>query len=227
MNIKQNRQQLIDALRNNNTLEIERLKSLVDTQFLFHQLRKQQTQDAYLLAPLLPESALLSVLGSAAREGDMGMIQQLVTLCDPSARDNRALQEAAAGGQLECIKFLLPLSNLASSGSGWDALAVAAYWGRLECVKYLIHHFDPQANEQKSLRQAAEYAAGEDGDMACVEFLYSYCNPRIALEMAIKEGHYSNEAVHILEFLVAQCNREQLQDAIGPEIKRTSLARKI
>lgn len=196
MNTKQNRQQLIDALRNNNTLEIERLKSLVDTQFLFHQLRKQQTQDAYLLAPLLPESALLSVLGSAAREGDMGMIQQLVTLCDPSARDNSALQEAAAGGQLECIK-------------------------------YLINHFDPQANEQKSLRQAAEYAAGEDGDMACVEFLYSYCNPRIALETAIQEGHYSNEAVHILEFLVAQRNREQLQDAIGPEIKRTSLARKI
>jgi len=217
MNTRSNGDLFVDAVYNNDTLEIQRLQPLVNTLRLFDRLRLTKSiQDLSLFASFLTPSEWLGFLERAANEGNVQMLVMLLPFGDASARGNAALRRAAASGQMECVKILLPLSNPNTpSDWDWNALIVAAYWGQLECVRYLIDHIDPRAHNEHALRKAVEHVVEEDGSMECVEFLLPHCNAHIALQTLLEDEYHTPEAVKILQDLVCRQERAHLQNEIG------------
>lgn len=215
MNTQPNRELFVTAVYNNDPFEIQRLQPLVNTSFLFRQLKLEKSvHDLSLFVPFLSPSEWLGHLEHAVEQGHLQMVEMLLPFGDPSARANAALERAAAAGQMECLKILLPLSSL-NTPSNWNALIVAAYWGQLECVRYLIDHIDPCAHNEKALRKAVEYVVEQKGNMECVDFLLPHCNAHVALQTLLENGEDTVEAVKILHNLVCRQERAHLQNEIG------------
>lgn len=66
-----------------------------------------------LLIPLSDPTAYPLALKIAAGEGHPECVQALIAVTDPKANHSMALQYAACCGQWDCIRLLLPLSDLA------------------------------------------------------------------------------------------------------------------
>lgn len=215
MNARSNRDLFVDAVYNNDTFEIQRLQPLVNTSFLFRQLKLEKSvHDLSPFVPFLSPPEWLGHLENAVEQGHLQMVEMLLPFGDPSARDNAALRRAAAAGQMECLKILLPLA-VSNPLSDWNALIVAAYWGQLECVRYLIDHIDPRAHNEHALRKAVEYVVEQEGHMECVEFLLPYCNAHVALQTLLENDYHTPKAVEILQDLVCRQERAHLQHEIG------------
>ncbi|KAJ7595588.1 ankyrin repeat-containing protein [Mycena floridula] len=88
----------------------------------------------------------------AASHGSLSLLKQFVKWdADLNAPDHpTALYEAAQGGHLETVKFILEHGVDVNAKAGWwgCALAAAAAEGKIELVKYLLNHgADPNAHD--------------------------------------------------------------------------------
>ena len=115
-------------------------------------------------------------LCSAASEGDArGVRIALAAGADPRLWDEdcrTALMFAAYGGNPECVRLLLPLSDPdACDSSGYTALKIAVQYGRGDCVPDLAKASDTGL----MLMWALLHGHGHDW---MVETLLPHCDPR-------------------------------------------------
>lgn len=95
-------------------------------------------------------SEQLEAIKTAAQNGELNTLQELHTqlmaqhsgfIENPNAREllqTQPIAEAAAGNHIDCVRFLLPWSDL--QGSWNRALHSAVEHGHSECVKLLLPH---------------------------------------------------------------------------------------
>lgn len=119
----------------------------------------------------------------------------------PKAHGYPALIDAAAGGSLEAVKRLAPLSEPDRLG---EAFLAAAQHGRMDVARWLLPFFDPLANESQALREAAR-----NGKVEMVEMLLPLSDPQAknsqALRLALAEGEL--EVAFLLKNAIASMNR--------------------
>ncbi|ABO55129.1 ankyrin repeat domain-containing protein [Burkholderia vietnamiensis] len=124
-----------------------------------------------------PDAWGKTLLMHAAASGDSETLRLMLPFGDPHARDrdgSTALMLAATGeeaGSAECIRILLPLSDVkaADSVNHDTALMTSAQIGNVESVLALLPHSDPNAINADG-RSALAFAAAE-GNEACVRAL--------------------------------------------------------
>lgn len=102
----------------------------------------------------------LSALSHAAELGRSWLVQELLARGDHGREeDSRALFLAARAGKAECVRLLIPSSDLLSKKG--RCLKVAAIHGRLDCVRLLLPAMGdspPSLNIFAQARQAAASA---------------------------------------------------------------------
>lgn len=141
---------------------------------------------------------------------------------------------AMASNYTDCIELLIPFWDHADRGSfintaiyhdrietlnfliqkGWSeehyntALSFAARKGHVKCVKSLL----PVANSKAECSRALwEATVGRHTE--CMELLYDYSDPHIALEVLRGRFPHKAKSYALLEDLIARKQREHLLDA--------------
>lgn len=74
------------------------------------------------------------LLLEAARRGETDKVKSLILLCDPTFERSKALTISVIGGHIDCVKILIPVSDLPNS----PALSWAVEYGRIDCVDLLV-----------------------------------------------------------------------------------------
>jgi ankyrin repeat protein len=164
----------------------------------------------------------------AARNGDaVGLREALAMGANPNGSDGLGrpyvLFEAAARGQTECVKILLPLVDASVVSRGGDALMPAAKSGNIECVKLLLPYCQPTRQNEAGL--SALMIAAQSGSAECVKLLLPLSDPLAvdlygcgALEHAAIGGN-AEIARLLLEFCdprrVSESGRTALMFAAG------------
>ena len=167
----------------------------------------------------IPKSVLGSALVLVADEGNIGLVEQLISLkADinvPFGDNGRtALQAAAKGGHMEVVETLLAygadINASAGDTRGRTALQAAAEQGHTEILKELLANgADVNASACMDYGRTALQAAAEQGHTEIVEELLangadvnaSACTDygRTALQAAAEKGH-----MEIVEELLAK-----------------------
>lgn len=151
-----------------------------------------------------------SSVGIAARNGDLGLVQQLVWHGRPvDVRDNRGwtpIHEAAANGHTGCLDFLLRLDVDVEWKTFEEetSLLLAARGGHFECCRALIG-YSANVNTTTKENFAPLWEAVNVDSMECVKLLLrngAHINHQIytgytALHTAAEKGHAT-----ILAYLV-------------------------
>jgi ankyrin repeat protein len=139
-----------------------------------------------LLSHCNPEANNSYALRCAAANGHFAIVELLIPHSDPHANDSQALTHAAANGHLAIARLLLP--HYDPKAYGLQPLSQAARYGHLAIVELLLPHSKPKANDSQALALAAY-----NGHIAIVDFLLPHSNPRAdnsyALTLAAKNGH--------------------------------------
>ena len=101
-------------------------------------------------------------------------VLQLSKQYDHSFFDARVHLQAAQGGQLECLKYLMDhvsgLSAGASSGSWFSVLATAAKYGHLDCMQLAYENMSNHIMWH-NIKEVADSAAGA-GQLDCLKFCF-------------------------------------------------------
>lgn len=134
-------------------------------------------------------TAAYDALIKAVRVGDIERCQVLVTQCDPTAQNNRAIKTASCCGHVEVVKLLLKCGCDASVSDDW-AIAVASDNGHVEVVKLLLAYSgDAIVRDSPALIYASE-----EGHLEVVRLLLEYgcdatARDSLAVIYASGEGH--------------------------------------
>ena len=114
----------------------------------------------------------------AARKGHKEIVELLLPLSDPKAKNSEALREAAMNGHKEIVELLIPVADPKANDS--EALYWAACSGHKEIVELLIPVADPKANDSEAL-----YWAACSGRKEIVELLIPVSDPAVAAELGL------------------------------------------
>lgn len=152
-----------------------------------------------------------STVGIAARNGDLGRVQELVWHGRAvDVRDNRGwtpIHEAASNGHSGCLEFLLRLENVDPEWKTFEeetALLLAARGGHFECVRALVG-YNADVNNTTKENYSPLWEAANSDSIDCVRLLLrngAHINHQIytgytALHTAAEKGHAT-----ILAYLV-------------------------
>lgn len=137
------------------------------------------------LAQLAKQRNLYIDLVRASHRGELATIDALLAQgADPKEEDSRPLRQAAGAGHAECVRKLLPHSDIPES----NALVWASAAGHIECVRILIPEGKPSGKGCQAL-----VAAAKNGHAECVKLLIPASFPAQdsshALRMAARNGH--------------------------------------
>ncbi len=109
------------------------------------------------LDEVLSSAAINGVaIQTAASNGQLDILKELLSVSTDIHVNTHALQGAAENGHVECVRQLIPASDPKENDS--LSLQWAAYNGHVECVRLLMPVSDPEA-AKKSLERA-DYAHG-------------------------------------------------------------------
>jgi len=185
MNNKDITRQMEQAVTNNDLELLKRLTATLPTPLSFH--------------PLL----------IAAQNGQLGMVEYLIPLCDPKAKNSLALRIAVQNGWIDVVKTLMPVSDIKAEKSA--ALIMAAGKGFVEIVKELLPHSSPKAQKSRALGVAVQL-----GHQACVELLYPVSHPIAALkELQFRFPNRPEKWQLLEDAMQAQRQRKRLQKVVG------------
>lgn len=132
----------------------------------------------------------------AVKMGDIERCQVLVTQCDPTYDDNRAITTASINGHLEVVKLLLECGGDATA-QGNQAIINASWYGHLEVLKLLLEHGGDATTQDNQ----AIINASENGHLEVVKLLLecgadATAQANKAIICANEEGH--TEVVKLL-----------------------------
>lgn len=195
--------------------------------------------------PLSNPRAFESVaLVHAAERGDVAMVRVLMDVCDPKAHNSRAfvqacakghlevaqllyavstpktarfaLVEAAWGGHVDVVEWLLGFVHANPRANASRALQKAVQGGHWGCVEMLLPLSNPRADSSRVLQVAS--AAGR-ADM--VERLMEVCAPEEALGAMTRQKVVEEQ----VQALRAAIEKRNLQQAVGPHMGAVRKAR--
>lgn len=133
--------------------------------------------------PAANQTHLDQRLAASAASGSLDAMRRLILDgANPRFDKGLALAKAAKNGHAECVRFLIPISDMAES----SAVCLAALHGHIECVKLLASLCDHKANAL-----ALGWAVG-NGHMECATILASALDPEGDLDY----GHDLRVAAH-------------------------------
>lgn len=162
-----------------------------------------------ILATPLPRPISFYPLVLAAQNGQLEMVEYLIPLCDPKAKNSLALRMAVQNGWLEVVKVLMPVSDIKAEKS--TALILASAKGFGEIVKELLPQSSPKAQNSRALGAAVQH-----GHPACVELLYPVSHPIAALKKLKFRFPNRPEKWQVLEDLMqSERQRKLLQKVVG------------
>ena len=93
------------------------------------------------------------LLCESAIAGDVVALRELLGRgADAKKNDSRALREASRYVHEDCIKELIPVSDVSACFS--EALCLASFAGSLNCVRMLLPFSSPKDNDSEALRWA-------------------------------------------------------------------------
>lgn len=175
-----------------------------------------------------------TALMMAAERGHSKCIEQLSAGSDMNAQDrsngwtalmwaSRVNRDPAglnpSGDYVECIKTLMPLSNVnARDDKGWTALMIASNWGNQACVEALISASDATLVDHDG--QSALMLAAKNGHTECVEKLLPFSNIH-ALDSegcsAFDHASYANHSkvTQILGSRLAELTAQEIEAHMG------------
>ena len=145
-------------------------------------------------------------LVKACERGDLEEVRKRIPWTLPTLNQSYPLSMAAAFGHVECVKELLPVSNVERYGG--RAMAYASSKGQTSCVEILV----PFAHED-NFEQCFSIAAGRNYGAVIDILAQSNTNPVYiagAMQSAVREGH-----ANALSALVAHlCDTHLVQDKL-------------
>lgn len=152
----------------------------------------------------------VDLLVVAAKEGNSVLVGDLLATVDARDNDSAALRWAAAGGHVECVTLLLPVSEPAANDS--QALVWAAMAGSTECVRVLLPFCEVEEDKIRAISSAVVH-----GRFECVELLYDWCDPNRVLQTLSNHQYASYYRREIARFqeLMPQKQKEVLEQVIG------------
>lgn len=124
---------------------------------------------------------------NATQQGHARCVEQLIPFCDPRANDSLALRIAVITGSPECVKILIPHSNLEGEE---PALLAATFRCRLDCIALLAPESSAEVN-RKARELAAMYGFA-DALLLLISPQLGFVaelNGQQPLENAAKQGH--------------------------------------
>lgn len=122
---------------------------------------------------------IIDLLIVAAKEGNTHALRQELTKNNPLQTTlDKALETAAAWGNTECVRILLPHASPVNS----PALHLAAQFGQTQCVGELIAWSNPKDSESHALFLACEYEYTE-----CIDLLYDVSDVELVLRNLKKD----------------------------------------
>lgn len=138
-------------------------------------------------------------LFDAVKQGNVGLVEELMQIVDPAARCNHAIVLAAEYGHIEVVRLLLGDPRVSSAENLNDATGMAALRGHTGIVKLLLAN--PNVNPAGSDNHAFAWATLR-GHVEIVRLLLA--DPRVdpaaednrALGVAVGHGHV--EVVRLL-----------------------------
>ena len=163
--------------------------------------------------------SILEKINKAVIFNNTEQLSILITQCKKSiVTMTEALNLASVNGHAECVKLLIPVSDLKSNDS--CALRLASRNGHTECVKLLI----PVSNA-KDIDSFALRLASENGRTDCVELLL----PHSDISSWDKEvWHYIN--YDIQHIILSYYSKTSLINNVSPsnnKVKKSKKSRKI
>ena len=162
--IQKNTADLLEAIVNENLIEIQRLLPVSDTTTL----------------------RCCEPLHKAVEQGNKEIVKLLIPVSDPKTDESYALRLAVEYEHIDIVKLLIPVSDPTAQES-W-ALRWAANIGHIECVKLLVPVSDPKAHDGAALRLAVN-----NGHTEIVKILLPVSDPKIenniCLLQAVKQQH--------------------------------------
>jgi ankyrin repeat protein len=120
--------------------------------------------------PLADQDHRNQALVRAATNGRLSVVEFLLPVCDPKAKESLALSAAANNGHLDVVALLLPVSDPKAKDS--LALKGAAYHGHAAVAELLLPVSDPKADNSWALLFAAN-----NGHLGVVELMLPVCDP--------------------------------------------------
>lgn len=180
---------------------------------IMHQIHQAGTNnDLELIKRLtatLPLPLSFHPLVHAAQNGQLEIVKYLIPLCDPKAKNSLALRIAVQNGWIDVVKVLMPVSDIKAEKS--SALIMASGKGFVEIVKELLPHSSPKAQKSRALGAAVQM-----GHHTCVELLYPVSHPLAALKQLQFRFPNRPEKWQLLEdAMQAQRQRKRLQKVVG------------
>lgn len=149
----------------------------------------------------------------AARDGNVAEVCRLIPISDPKAYSSEALRLAAQYGRTECVKLLIPVSNIRGS----YALKIAADYGHTQCVELLIPVSDPKAKDSSALSGASFY-----GHTPCVELLYPVSDPLIVLKQLQHQWPHDSKKWGQLQEMIEV---ERVRNMLNAEVETPTAAK--
>lgn len=161
------------------------------------------------LATPLPHPISYRPLVLAAQNGQLEMVKYLIPLCDPKSKHSLALRIAVQNGWTEVVKVLMSVSDIKAEKSA--ALIMAAGKGFVEIVQLLLAQSSPKAQKSRALSVAVQ-----QGHHACVELLYPVSHPMAALkELQFRFPNRPEKWQSLEDLMQSERQRKRLQQVIG------------
>ena len=215
MDIEANTELLIEAAKNGDLKEVQRL--LPSTPAIEHwsalcAAASHGYADCleYLLSEVeFKKNERHSIFVSAMEGHHLNCVEYLISVSDDD--DYRTyVTLAATGGFVECLKFLIEHGSPEHDYS--RALWMTVKVGQVECVKALLPVADATVEYSRALREAAVRC-----DVECMEILYAHSDPHTALEVLHIRAPNSTDSHALLEEMIVQKQRATLQEATGEQ----------
>lgn len=151
--------------------------------------------EALLNAQCVSNSKIYEAICAAAGNGHVDALKSLSVFYDPNdgVVGSYPLYSASCAGHIECVKFLLPLSDPLLNSS--SALVAAARNGHTECVALLVDVSNPHVNCSKPLCEAVK---GRHSDV--VQLLLGKSNLEVACAVLPRDDVvYLNTQIAVYE----------------------------
>ena len=163
-------------------------------------------------------------VAEAAEQGNLAYLKEAQTYQYVNFTWNtEALFRAVDNNHMDCVEFLLPLSDLRVergeivNGSTGQLLQTAVRNNNFEMVVLLLPHCNPQVDNSLALQWASQCC-----DMNMVELLYPLSNPIQALRDLYERIHIGVWMPDAATLLEARMQRDTLVSHL-PTIERTTV----
>ena len=145
----------------------------------------------------------------AATNGDVEQVRAWLEVANPAADDYLPLFRAIRHGHMDCVKELIPVSNITHNIE--RAVLLAARWKEFECLKMLLEYTTPSTQLHEALAISAH-----NNDCACLELLWTHTDAKFNNSYALRAA-VANRSLDAFDILLPvsdpSADEQILQDA--------------